>query len=199
MDAKPRSSAKPLAEIVISGRSSLFPISWSWGLGYCSCGSCSAGRVHAGLDRIGIGIFVQSCDHGKPNALAGSASREHVSSGDRTPPRRGWFYRLGWTVDSPASANPGEEDASVCPEFKLTVWNSIGRSFHSAGDLRVKTPGITRAQDQYLKPIRLHPSQHPAVFSDGAEQAGSPIVSGVQHALPGSAWTENSWASSIVR
>ena len=43
--------------------------------------------------------------------------------------------------------------------------------------------GITRAQDQYVEHIRLHQPQHPAFFSDGSQQAGSPIVSGVQHAL----------------
>ena len=41
---------------------------------------------------------------------------------------------------------------------------------------------ITRAQYQHVEHIKLHQPQHPAVFSEGAQQSGSPIVSGVQHA-----------------
>lgn len=101
---------------------------------------CSAGRVHAGLDRVGIGVCVQSGDHGTPNALASFTDCEHVRPGDRDLYRRGGLYRMVWTVDGPASSNAGEENAPVRSKPQHTLWNSIGRSFHPAGGLRIKAP-----------------------------------------------------------
>lgn len=45
-----------------------------------------------------------------------------------------------------------------------------------------RAAGIARAQNQYFLCIRLHQSQHPVVFLDGAQQSGVFIVSGVQQA-----------------
>lgn len=64
---------------------------------------CSGGRVHAGLDRVGIDVCVQSGDHGKPNALASFTDCEHVRLGERDLYRRGGLYRVVWTVDRVAA------------------------------------------------------------------------------------------------
>lgn len=101
---------------------------------------CSAGRVHAGLDRVWIGVCVQSGDHGTPNALASSTDCEHVRPGDRALYRRGELYRVVWTVDGPASSNADEENAPVRSKPQHTLWNSTGRSFHPTGGLRIKAP-----------------------------------------------------------
>lgn len=43
--------------------------------------------------------------------------------------------------------------------------------------------GVARTQHQHPDPISGHQPQQPAVFSDGSQQPGLSIVSGIQQAL----------------
>ena len=81
------------------------------------------------------------------------------------------FYRLGMNVPRRGTA---------CTPCVIAAFPEvINQGFSHNG-----TAGITRTQHQHFERSRFsHHPQHPAVFSDGSQQLGVPIVSGVQQAL----------------